>query len=90
MNISCTSTGGPVPTITWTINNQPTTFSQTDIIIDAIDTMTPGKIISILHILNIKYPTHGGVYICNGSNIVSGSVSASSVSIILEVQGLLT
>ena len=90
MNISCTSTGGPVPTITWTLNNQPTTFSQTDIIINAIDTMTPGIMISTLHILNIKSPTHGGVYTCNGSNIVSGSVYASSVSIILEVQGLLT
>jgi len=31
-NISCTSSGNLVPTITWTINNQPIQFSQTDII----------------------------------------------------------
>ena len=90
MNISCTSTGRPVPTITWKQNNQPTSFSQTDIIINAINSMSPGKIISTLHILNIEYPTHEGVYTCNGSNIVSGFVSNSSVSIFLQVLGTFT
>ena len=90
MNISCTSTGGPVPTITWTLNDQPTSFSQTDIIINDNNTMSPGKIVSTLHISNIKFPTHEGVYICNGSNIVSGFVSTSSVSIFLQVIGMLT
>ena len=88
MDISCTSTGGPVPTITWTLNNQPTKFSQTDVISNVINTTIPGKVISTLHIINTEYPTHDGVYTCNGSNIVSGSVSTSSVSILLQILGI--
>ena len=31
VDISCTSTGVPVPTITWTFDNQETNFSKTNI-----------------------------------------------------------
>ncbi len=34
VDISCTSTGVPVPTITWTLNNQTTPFRQTDVSTD--------------------------------------------------------
>ena len=89
MNISCTSTGGPVPTITWTINNQPTTFNDNSIITNAANTTTPGFVVSTLYIVDAQYPTHDGVYTCNATNIINGSVSISSISITVQVQGML-
>ncbi len=94
VNISCTSTGGPIPSITWTINNQNTNFSQSDVVTNAVTnsntdpvTTTPGYTISTLHIVNAKYPTHTGVYTCAGTNTISGTQRTSSTSITVQVQG---
>ena len=97
VNISCTSTGSPVPIITWTINNQPTTFSQTDNITRAVVTepdgtfvsiITPGYVISTLNIVDSQYPTHDGVYTCTGINTMDASDNTSSVNITIQVQGI--
>ena len=100
MDISCKSTGGPVPTITWTFNNQPTTFSQTGVITKAnteavrqmdgtfLSIITPGNVISTLHIVDLQYPTHDGVYTCTGNNSIDASTTTSSVDITVEVQGM--
>ena len=100
MDISCKSTGGPVPTITWTFNNQPTTFSQTDVTTQAtthamsqpnntfVSIVTPGNVMSTLHIVDAQYPTHNGVYTCTGNNSVDVSANSSSVDIAIEVQGM--
>ena len=98
MDISCKSTGGPVPTITWTFNNQPITFSQTDVITLAttqavrqddtfVTIITPGNVMSTLHIVDAQYPTKYGVYTCTGNNSVDVSENTSSVDITVEVQG---
>ena len=99
MDVSCKSTGGPVPTITWTFNNQPTTFSQTDDITQATTqisrenpnnpTITPGNVISTLHIVDALYPNHDGVYTCTGINSMDVSTTTSSVNITVQVQGML-
>ena len=86
MNISCTSTGIPVPTITWTLNNQQTTFK--DVETNAIDTATPGNVISTLYIVDAQYPTHDGMYTCTGNNTVNGLILTSNVSITVQVQGM--
>ena len=101
INISCTSTGGPVPTITWSVNNQPTNFTQTDIITQPRSTpirqedgtfksiITPGNVVSALHIVNPQYPTHDGVYICAGRNSIGDIATTNSVNITVQVQGML-
>ncbi len=88
--ISCCSIGGPVPVITWTLNNQNTQFSQTDIINEAslsFDLVTIGNINSTLHIADAQYPTHDGVYTCTGRNTASDSHNTSSVNISLMIKG---
>ena len=87
VNISCSSTGGPLPSITWTLNNQSTNFSQTDIITEAMDTMIPRNVMSTLHIVNAQYPTHDGVYTCTGRNSMEVSTINSSINITVVVQG---
>ena len=73
MNISCASSGIPVPTISWTINNHPAPFNETSQVTDFIFStstakITEGNVVSTLHIANIQYPAHHGVYVCTGSN----------------------
>ena len=87
VNISCTSSGGPVPTVTWTLNNQPTNFSQTDVITNPTNTTTPGHVMSTLHIVNALYPTHEGVYTCTGSNTISEWIRNDSANITIIVHG---
>ena len=101
VDISCKSTGGPVPSITWTFNNQPTTFNQTDVITQAtthavrqldgtfVCIVTLGKVTSILHIVDAQYPIHDGVYTCTGNNSMDASDNTSSVNITVQVQGML-
>ena len=101
IDISCKSTGGPVPSITWTFNNQPTTFNQTDVITQAtteavlqmdgtfVSIVTPGNVISTLHIVDAQYPTHDGVYTCTGNNSMDASDNTSSVYITVQVQSML-
>ena len=101
ITISCTSTGGPVPAITWTLNNQPTSFSQTDIITQPSTSairqqdgtfttiITPGNVISALHIVNPQYPAHDGEYICTGRISVGDTATTNSVNITVQVQGML-
>ncbi len=89
--ISCCSIGGPVPVITWTLNNQNTEFNQTDNINEAslssTDHVTIGNIISTLHIADANYPTHDGVYTCTGRNTASDSRITSSVNITVMIKG---
>ncbi len=90
--ISCCSIGGPVPVITWTLNNQNTELNQRDIINEAFlsspnNLVTIGNIISTLHIVDAQYPTHDGVYTCTGMNTASDSHNTSSVNISLMIKG---
>ena len=99
VNISCSSAGVPIPTITWTLRNQPTHFQQidvqTDTVIlfvrddndDLVADVTPGSLESTLQIVNAQYPAHDGVYQCTGSNSHAGQNFSQSVTITVQVQG---
>ena len=96
VDISCTSTGVPVPTITWTLNNQTTPLNQTDIPTDfsitlgrdssnnLIPIITSGNLMSTLHIVNAQYPSHDGVYECIGDDDTGNT---SSLIITVQVTG---
>ena len=99
VNISCSSAGVPIPTITWTLRDQPTSFEQinvqTDIVIlhlrndndDLVPDVTPGSLESTLQIVNAQYPAHDGVHQCTGSNSHAGQNFSQSVTITVQVQG---
>ncbi len=96
VGISCTSTGVPVPTITWTLNNQTTPFNQTDVSTDfsitierdssnyLVPVITSGNLVSALHIVNAQYPSHDGVYECIGN---TDTGKTSSLTITVQVTG---
>lgn len=96
VNISCNSTGIPIPTITWTVDNQAVTYSQTDITYDysagsfeeGSFEVNPGVIISSLLITNLQYSAHHDVvYVCTGQNIYGEDTSNSYASTRLQVLG---
>lgn len=96
VDISCVSTGVPVPTITWTFNNQTTPFSQTDasadhnvtvIISDQSTAVTQGNVVSTLHIVNPRYLTNTGEYVCTGSSTNGDFTTSSSVRITVDISG---
>ena len=97
VNISCISTGIPVPIITWKLNNLITSFSQTDVSTDfevrvirqggtLVPEVTSGNIVSTLHIENIQSPAHNGVYECTGTDPDNTSVSSTAM-ITVQVEG---
>ena len=97
VDISCTSTGVPAPTITWRLNNQAVPFRQTDLTTPAdirvnnnygVDTIINGSVVSTLHIVNAQYPAHDGVYECIGDNSNGGSAPPGIANITLQVQGI--
>jgi len=90
VDISCTSSGGPIPTVAWIINNSSTDFSQTDVITNPTDETTPGYVVSTLHVVNAQFPEHNGMFICTGTNIISGTPRTDSANIILKIQCKLT
>ena len=99
VDISCTSTGIPLPTITWTLRNQDTPFNQDDIptpvdasfvrnMDDTFDTtIISGSVVSTLHIVSAQYPAHDGEYQCIGSNSHAGQTFTQSATITVQVLG---
>ena len=98
-DISCRSVGAPAPSITWEIDNQIVLFEQTDTVTQFEATLTgtiggqrdvivtPGNIISELHIVSARYPDHDGVYTCIGTNSDDLNIASSTVNISVQVQG---
>ena len=97
VNISCISTGVPVPIITWKLNNHIASFSQTDVSTDfsarvirqggtLVPELTSGNIVSTLHLENTQYPAHNGVYECIGMDPDNTSVSSTAI-ITVKVEG---
>ena len=95
VNISCTSIGSPVPTISWTLNNQMTRFTKTDLSTEpsvAVTTppnfaVTDGRAESTLQIVDTQYPADDGVYVCTGSNTHDGVTTSTSAMITVQVSG---
>ena len=97
VNISCISTGIPVPIITWKFNNLFVSFSQTDVITDfevrlirqgrtLVPEVTSGNIVSTLHIEGVHYAAHNGTYECIGTDPDNTSVSSTAM-ITVQVEG---
>ena len=91
-DISCRSVGAPVPSIRWEVHNQTTSFEQTDTVTPFEATMTgppgnrsvnltPGNIVSTLHIVHARFPDHDGVYTCIGTNADISSVASVTVQV---------
>ena len=91
--------GAPAPSITWELDNQIVAFEQTDTVTQFEATLTgtiggqrdvivtPGNIISDLHIVSARYPDHDGVYACIGTNSGDLNVASSTATISVQVQG---
>ena len=97
VNVSCTSTGAPTPTMTWELDGETSPFMQFDTTEDIqavlgrnamnelVPVITLGSIISNLPIVNAQYPDHDGVYTCTGSNdeqMVTTSTSSITVVVV--------
>ena len=99
-DISCISVGAPAPSITWELDNQIVSFEQTDNVTQFEATLTgtiggqrdvvvtPGNIVSDLHIESARYPDHDGVYACIGTNSGDLNVASSSATVAVQVQGI--
>ena len=91
--------GAPAPSITWELDNQIVSFEQTDNVTQFEATLTgtiggqrgvdvtPGNIMSDLHIVSARYPDHDGVYTCIGTNSDDLNVASSTDNISVHVQG---
>ena len=92
VDITCFSSGNPVPTITWTLGSGSTPFSQTDttervtayVTSPGSYSFSEGNITSTLHITSATYPSNDGVYTCSASN----SDSDISAFVFVQVQGM--
>ena len=95
VNISCFSTGNPVPTITWYLGTSVAPFPQSDTVNNlearvtgfGISEITNGNITSVLMIENAAYPAHDGEYTCVGLNSNRGEDNTSNATINVQVQG---
>ena len=95
VDISCTSTGSPIPTISWELHGLPTPFPQTDSVtpfqVDIPEfgdfSFTPGNTNSRLSITNASFPAHNGEYICTGHNSHRGTESSTYSNITVQVWG---
>ena len=101
VNITCISTGAPLPNVRWTFNGlDEIPFSYTEESVDyEVQLKGPdiflsptlsslGIATSTLHIENIRYPQDQGVYQCIGSNTGTGITATSNASFTLRVEGM--
>ena len=98
VNITCVSTGNPVPIISWYLGASLAPFSQSDIMEDyqavltgtfpnEVFSFTEGNITSVLQITNAVYPAHDGQYMCVGLNSHRTGDNTSNATITVQVQG---
>ena len=101
INITCNSTGNPVPTILWYLGASAVPFSQSDSVQNfeatiVRDPMTDrrvlrfseGNITSVLQITNAVYPAHDGEYTCVGLNSNRAGNRTDNATITVQVQGM--
>ena len=96
VNITCFSSGNPVPTISWYLGDSLAPFPDWNSVeeFQAVVTgnrqfaFTEGNITSVLQITNAVYPAHDGVYTCVGLNSHRGRDNTSNATITVQVQGM--
>ena len=91
VNISCTSSGIPVPAITWLSPNKSiSSHQQSDLYTsysanfdtDYNVTATPGSVVSTLHIVNAQYSVDAGEYECIGFTSHAGDMLLNSSAMV--------
>ena len=96
VNITCFSSGNPVPTISWYLGDSLAPFPDWNSVeeFQAVVTgqtgigqfaFTEGNITSVLQITNAVYPAHDGVYTCVGLNSHRGRDNTSNATITVQV-----
>ena len=99
VNITCVSSGNPVPTISWYLGTSPAPFSQNNnvenfqaeivgTVPNLMFSFTEGNITSVLQITNAVYPAHDGEYTCVGLNSNRAGDSINNATITMQVQGM--
>ena len=97
VNITCVSSGNPVPTISWYLGTSPAPFSQSNNVKDFQAEITryprefgftDGNITSVLQITNAVYPAHDGQYTCVGLNSHRAVDDTNNATITVQVQGI--
>ena len=99
INITCFSSGNPIPTITWYLGLSLAPFSQNDSVEDYqaeivgtfpndMFSFTEGNITSVLRIENAVYPAHDGEYTCVGLNSHRAVDNTNNATITVQVQGM--
>jgi hypothetical protein len=97
LTLSCSSTGVPLPTISWSVNGQIVNFDRIDqstepslfIHTPRYTSATLGIVNSTIRIEDIQYLADDGVYLCTGSIVHAGGEDTSSASLIVDVLGML-
>ena len=98
VNITCVSSGNPVPTISWYLGPSPAPFPQSNNVEnfqaelvgtnpDIMLNFTVGNITSVLQITNAVYPAHDGEYTCVGLNSHRAVDNTNNATITVQVQG---
>ena len=95
-NISCASTGNPIPTISWELRGSTAPFQQSNRVSDYQATaignqqlsFTQGNVSSVLQITSAAYPAHSGQYTCVGFSSHGGRSRTSHATITVDVQGM--
>jgi len=95
IDISCTSSGNPIPTISWELHGSPVPFPQNDtvtnyqagILESGEFNFDAGSITSVLKITGVNYPEHEGEYKCTGRNSHRGVESSAYSNITVHVLG---
>jgi hypothetical protein len=94
VDVTCSASGNPTPTITWQVGDSPAPFNKSDNITDFEVTeengtmpseFMEGSVNSTLHVAAASFPEDNGVLICVGSNSYRGVDSASNASFELLV-----
>ena len=98
VNVSCTSTGNPLPMFRWVLSGMNVNFTQSSTTlelqtsggsVDSPFSFTVGSTTSTLHIVNVGYFQDIGTYECIATNAHNG-VEATSNSSIAVNAGLCT
>ena len=94
VNITCTSTGIPTPTIEWELVSGSLPFTPVDaaLVDPMIAQVSPlmfneGSLTSVLPITNAVFPDHQGTYRCTGANTRDRAASSNNDTVQVTVLG---
>jgi hypothetical protein len=88
--ISCSTTGTPLPTISWTLNGQGVDFDSIDRLIEpSVFIHSPGSISTVVGVVNSTIRiVNEGVYVCTGSAVHAGIERTKSATLTVAFLGM--